>query len=1186
MRNAEENKGTMKMTTKKLLTVLTALLLTVLPMHGLSAANADAVDTTLAVFQVDGNDVEDQDVVVVAGGTETVTVVATPTDADATVDVTGGTDLVPGENTVLVRVTGADGITFTDYTVTVFVTNVGPEFSHDVSLADLKVNGVSINPNQMVEVAPLTHAVTVEVYPNSEAATSVVAGALNLVTGVNTVSITVTAEDGVTTKIYTFKVRVLPLSSDVALATFTVNGQSVRSGGRVFLAPDTHAVNVVAEASDPTSSVVVAGATGLENGANTLTVTVTSESGAVGTYTVTLNVDVPSAVSSLAVFKVSGVRVVDGSTMILPAGTEAVAVTAIPSDGSANVVITGNADLVIGDNALSVVVTAEDGTTTSTYSVTLRVLANDDTSLATFQYDGSDVADGDVIDLDYGTEAVEITAEPTTNLSTVEILGATGLVPGKNTVRVNVTAQDGSIKTYRLFFNVALNSDNTLESITVATQVVGDGDSIDVPFGTRAVNVSAVTTDPFALYAVEGNTDLETGENTVTITVTAVNGETAEYTVTVNVLEQVLSDETGIDSIKVGESDVADGATVEVPAGTRAVAVSAVTTDAYATYVVEGNTDLQTGENTVTITVTAANGDTADYSVTVNVLEQVLSDETGVDSIKVAGQDVADGDSIDMPLGTRAVTVVVVTTDSYATYMVEGNTDLEPGDTDVTITVTAANGDTADYTVTVKIPVLSDDTSVAVLQVNGKDVADGDTLDLPNGSRSVNVKVETTDVNATYMVTGATSLVTGSQDMVITVTAQNGDSATYTITLNVLELSKNTNLDADAGIEINGEAIDFELVDSANFYDVERTATAIAIKVQAEDQTADVFVNDKEVLPGVARNIGVVVGPNDVKIKVIPQAGPDFAATYTLKVYVGGADTSIKTSKVGNTNVTFVDGEATLTPALANATVSTKVYIEPNMALKVGAGLGTEVVVSGDGLTVTKDAAAFTWNVTGLVSGDNLVTVTVNPGDPNAEPTDYSLTIPVAYSSDKTLKNFVVNGVNYPAASTLVLPLGTTEVEYDAVTNHPNATYEIEGGDALNPGLNTLKVTITAEDGESTGEYTMTLIVPKGKDVIVVGFPKADVVTIDAKTNKAGNTVLANEVKKLTGLKATILKVEIANDFVIAKEKNKKAGAARAAAIQKFFQTAKLTNAAKATYSLIPFKLPKAKGVTVNIIYY
>ena len=87
-------------------------------------------------------------------------------------------------------------------------------------------------------------------------------------------------------------------------------------------------------------------------------------------------------------------------------------------------------------------------------------MENDDTSLAVFQYDGSDVADGDVFDLEYGTESVEITAETTTNLSTVEILGADALVVGKNTVRIVVTAQDDSVKTYRLFFNVAANSVN------------------------------------------------------------------------------------------------------------------------------------------------------------------------------------------------------------------------------------------------------------------------------------------------------------------------------------------------------------------------------------------------------------------------------------------------------------------------------------------------------------------------------------------------------------------------------------------------------------------------------------------------------------------------------------------------------------------------------------------------------
>ena len=626
---------------------------------------------------------------------------------------------------------------------------------------------------------------------------------------------------------------------------------------------------------------------------------------------------------------------------------------------------------------------------------------------------------------------------------------------------------------------------------------------------------------------------------------------------------------------------------MSVAAGTRAVVVSVVTTDPYATYVVDGATDLQPGDNTVTVTVTAANGDTADYTVTVNVAEVVLSGETGVDSITVAGQDVSAGDVVSFPIGTRAVSVKVVTTDPFATYSVDGNTGLDSGDTDVTITVTAANGATADYKITVRIPTLSDDNSVATFQINGKDVSDGDSLDLPFGSRKVNYKVETTDPNATYMIAGVTGLTTGSQDLVLTVTAENGDSATYTVTLNVLEISKNVNLDSDAGIDINGDSVDLGLLDTASFYDVDTAVSILAVKVQAEDPTSDVFVNGKEVLPGVARNIGVDVGINNVKFKVIPQAGVAFAKTYTLKVYVGGADATIKTTKVGNIGVTFnKDGEGKLSQSLANGTTSFKLYVEPTMPLKVGAGYGTVVSVAGDGLKATADAAAFTWNVTGLVSGDNTVTITVQPSDPAADPVDYNLTIPVAYSSDTTLKNFLVNGTSYAAASTVVLPVGTTSVELDAVPNNANATYEVSGGDELVSGLNTLTVTVTAEDGVTTGKYTMTAIVPKGMDVLVVAFPKADVVTIDAKTNAAGNKVLAAEVKKLTGLKATLLKVEIANDFVIAKEKNKKAGGLRAAAIQKFFQTAKLTNAKTATYTLMPFKLPKAKGLTVNVYYY
>ena len=44
------------------------------------------------------------------------------------------------------------------------------------------------------------------------------------------------------------------------------------------------------------------------------------------------------------------------------------------------------------------------------------------------------------------------------------------------------------------------------------------------------------------------------------------------------------------------------------------------TVDADATFEVDGDSDLQSGENALTVTVTAVNGDVAEYNVTLNVL--------------------------------------------------------------------------------------------------------------------------------------------------------------------------------------------------------------------------------------------------------------------------------------------------------------------------------------------------------------------------------------------------------------------------------------------------------------------------------------------------------------------------------------------------------------------------------------
>lgn len=1008
------------MTVKKMLTALIATLLIVVPMQGLnvSAANANGVTTTLATFTIDGGDVEDGDVLVVPSGTTSVTVVATPTDGGATAVVTGNTGLVTGENEVKVVVTSSNNSVTQTYTVIVFVSSESNVFSNDATLSSLAVNGTVITAGQTVEVAPLTSAVTVVATTSNINATSVVTGAINLVTGLNNVSVTVTAEDGTTTRVYAFKVRVLPLPSDVALATFTVNGQNVRNGGRVFLEPGTQSVAVVATPSDSSSSVVITGRTGLSSGANTLSVVVTAQSGATATYTVTLNVQVPSNNSSLVVFKVSGARVADGTTVFVPSGTTSVAVTAIPSDSAASVVVTGANNLVLGDNTLTVVVTAEDGTST-TSTVTLNVLPNDDTSLAVFQYDGSDVTSGDEFELDNGVTSVEITATPTTNLSTVEIIGEDALVPGRNVVRIQVTAQDTSVTTYRLIFNVAPNVDTSLESLTVGGQDATGG-AVTLPAGTRAAAVIAVTTDPFASYTVEGNVDLEAGENTITVTVTAADGETSE--------------------------------TIDVVA---------------------------------------------------TVQEVTLSDDLTLETFLVNGVDGKTNDTIELPFGTTRVNVKVVTTDPTASFIVTGDGRLEP-------------------------------------------------------------------------------LAEGENELVLTVTAANGDSESTTITLVVLAISENNAISEDEGLLVNDEAVDLSLLDNATgFINLPVTATSVKLQVKAESATSDVIANGRTLLPTVGRFFGVEKGVNEIDIQVIPQAGLAFAKTYKLKVYVGGADVSLKTVRVNATTLTVgVDGTATLQTPLASGTTTATLFIEPTIAEKIGLGDGTKLEFDGGDATVTKANVANTWNVAGLVAGENLISLTVTPGDESAETGSYSIVIPVALSSDKRLKTFTVNGAVVTVGSTIALARGATSAEVDGVPESNVASIEASGGDTLVIGRNTLTITVTAED-ETTQSYTVTAIVPRTVTTIVIPFPKVGVLTVDKKTNAKGNAAILAGLKKVKG---TVGIVTITNNFLIAKDKPT-AGPARASNTQKLLVALKTNGFKTATYQLLPGPRTQ-KGTTVNILSY
>ncbi|NIK76332.1 putative phosphodiesterase [Paenibacillus castaneae] len=140
-----------------------------------------------------------------------VTVAATGSDSKATVAVAGGSNLVVGDNTITVTVTAEDGETMKVYTVIVKRGAAG--LSTNAELSDLTVDGTTIsgfNANTLsytLNVPNVKTSVTVAATGSDSKATVAVAGGNSLVVGDNAVTVTVTAEDGTTTKVYTITVQ-------------------------------------------------------------------------------------------------------------------------------------------------------------------------------------------------------------------------------------------------------------------------------------------------------------------------------------------------------------------------------------------------------------------------------------------------------------------------------------------------------------------------------------------------------------------------------------------------------------------------------------------------------------------------------------------------------------------------------------------------------------------------------------------------------------------------------------------------------------------------------------------------------------------------------------------------------------------------------------------------------------------
>jgi hypothetical protein len=148
----------------------------------------------------------------------------------------------------------------------------------------------------------------------------------------------------------------------------------------------------------------------------------------------------------------------------VPHGMDNIVVSVTASDSDASVTINGGVDtnipLSAGDNTISILVTAENGTTTRTYTIVVTRVTSDNASLSSLALSNAAFDpefEQNVLDyvatVGFFTRSTQITATTESDDATISVNGTVvtsgvtsesiTLAEGSNTITVNVTAEDG-----------------------------------------------------------------------------------------------------------------------------------------------------------------------------------------------------------------------------------------------------------------------------------------------------------------------------------------------------------------------------------------------------------------------------------------------------------------------------------------------------------------------------------------------------------------------------------------------------------------------------------------------------------------------------------------------------------------------------------------------------------------------
>lgn len=458
---------------------------------------------------------------------------------------------------------------------------------------------------------------------------------------------TVTAQDGKTTQVWTVTVNNAAASTVAEITAFTISGQSgsttinsaagtvtvTMPAGTVLtsLAPD---IQVSANARiSPATRVTT-------NFTNSVKYTVTAQSGATKTWTVTVTTlnsaaeitefTIPNQAS--ATKYTSGTSTAGTIEVTMPAGTPLKALVPVIKTSPNSTISSAGGIATDFTNSVNYVVTAQNGARkTWTVTVTAPATLSNEAKILTFTLPGQTEAvigtDTVTVKMPAGSAITSLVPSPFTVSANATVSpDKTAAQDFSNPVKYVVKAQDGTTKEWTVTTTVATATKSTACDITQFTiggkDAAISGTDITVTLGADAdrKNLTPAIKCSTGATAVRNGGDSNDFSTDVTYTVTAENGTTKKtYTVKVS-QEAAKSTAADITGFSIGDrSGVISGTdiTISVPStADRASLSPTMTLSPGATVSPSGVTDFS---SPVTYTVTAEDGTTQkQWKVTVS----------------------------------------------------------------------------------------------------------------------------------------------------------------------------------------------------------------------------------------------------------------------------------------------------------------------------------------------------------------------------------------------------------------------------------------------------------------------------------------------------------------------------------------------------------------------------------------